>query len=305
MKTLFGSKQIDPVFYDKGNNSIRTLANSRDIPELIEEIVSPKIIDPIPNNKNDLNHDNNSFSFERKKLMELGQEGAKKYFVEGLVTDIDKTDPRIHCINNYNKSQMEIELDKIKKCSSCLKSLCTFLIFWASFEIVFSMGIIFVMAFNSIIDITFGIIPLIVNIAASIWMIYISLKGIVAAGNYEEIKRFLKFSILSLIFFAIQFTIMPLINSIPHLLREIFNYFNSTDEEELDALIGFAYVTVWFASMINTICCSFYVGITFGLKKLLMLKELHELEQKTLPLGYQLYAKLTPEVKDNTQNEIN
>jgi len=325
MRTSTGCKNKDIL---KPPDSFRALTHlkndcSEDIKETqkidISEIQVPKHLEHTRNNEDNIENgiidmDNNeiimaqdisttreqsTFTFERKRLMVLGQETIKKYECEGPVTDLDKEDPRAVRIENYNRRILEDEIEKIKNWSSYLKFLCVLIIAWEVLEVIFSMVYTFVMALNNQVNIVENTIPLCINIAFSVWLMYVSLKGGSIFGgenaDLETMGKFFKMCIVSLVIFGAQFTVMPLAVSLTVYFKNLGNYGKLDDMQKADALMGLGYIVVWLSSLLNAIYCSAYIGIIMMVKKLLVLKDMHELEAKTLPLGYQIFAKLPPQ----------
>ncbi len=259
---------------------------------------------PVQKQTEDSTQSHLQFSFEKKRLKELGAERISKYKIDGPITEIDKEDPRAVRVSLYNEAILAKELSAINFWSSALKKLGISLTLWSILEVVFSMIFTFIMALYQQSNILKNTIPMIVNILESVWMISVGLRGGSLSGTTDpesvDFSRHIKFTIATILALLLQFVIMPCIESIPKNLHSLGGIGENGDTDESaakrsDAFMGLSYIVVWTSAAINAVGCAICLWFTLVLRKYMRLRDIHALEQKTLPLGYQVYAKLPPQ----------
>ena len=242
------------------------------------------------------------FKFERERLKELGPKRIEKYVIDGPAPEVKLGDPRVLGIEKYNKAERKNELDRIQRHLYRLKLICVYIVLWNLIELIFSIVYPFAVLTDKQTDITETTIPPLLNAVGSSWMIYVSVKGgnlIRSSSNkYRDlcITRFLWICVISLAFFAVQITAMPFVMSLSVYFRYARRLFESDPAQLCVGLLGLGYVVIWLSAIINAACCIIYIATMLLLRRLLSEKDLHELERKALPLGYQIYAKLSPKI---------
>ncbi len=240
-----------------------------------------------------------TFVFERRRLMEMGPVQLERYKLEGPVTDVDKEDPRAVRIALYNKLQLEGEESAIRRWSLDLKVLCIILTFWAVVSVIFSMIFTFVMSFTEQVNIVGNTLPMITNIIIAVWLINLSFKGntvsVVDDARSVIFPQFTRLCAVTLAVLFIQIIVMPCVISLSEIFESMKHLSESSDSgKRSTALMYLGYMVVWFSAIINAASCGMLIGFSLLERRGLHLRDLRELERKTLPLGYQIYAKLTP-----------
>ena len=274
----------------------------------LEEIKAPNnksyVIGEEPDSAQRKAKEDPDFMFEKNRLKELGEAEISKYKIDGPVTEIDKGDPRAVRVSLYNEAVLEKETSSISRWSVGLKTLSVTIIIWSVLEVIFSMIFTFIMALYDQSNILRNTIPMIVNILNSAWMISIAIRGGSVSSIIDPeattISRHIKFSMVTLLVFMIQFIVMPCIQSIPKSVYSLSDIGLKDDTDESaerrgEAFMGLGYIMVWISSLISALECTLELCFTYVLRKYMRLREIHALEQKTLPLGYQVYANLPPQ----------
>jgi hypothetical protein len=237
-----------------------------------------------------------SFAFEKARLRELGPEMWGRSNADGPVTDVDKQDPRAVELKQRSNLAVEREVDTLQCYSRALKTLCLIILCWSFGQVIFSIVYTFVLALHGQLMIMVSTIPLITNALISVWMIYISLKGnsasLITPSPSPLLVLFIKLSMLTIILLCAQFVTMGCVQSISELFISLFNINSSSYDERTRALQALGYVISWVTSLLNLCCSILCLVLALTFKRVISAKELHDLERKVLPLGYQIYAQL-------------
>jgi len=248
------------------------------------------------------------FSFEKNTLRILGEAKLAKFKEEGPSADVDLNNPKIASLQHERKLFLLAEKEQVQLWSTIIKILSVILIGAAIINSLFSIIYIFVMATNPYVNIVKNTIPLVINLVISIWMINISIKiSNVSAIQFSSstlFTAFFKLAIGTLIFLLIQLALMSNLESVPELLDRTKDLYLETKDQNAnnrkgEAYTGLGYLIVWCNCIFNLASTGLGVLFAFILRRHLAYKEMIELEQKTLPIGYQIFDKLKNEIKSH------
>ena len=253
----------------------------------------------------DINKSKEEFSFERFTLKALGEAKVAEFKEEGPRADVDLSDPKIVSLREERKLCLKNEREDVQMWSLLLKILSVALSCMAIMNAIFSIVYIFVMSTNSYVSVIKNTIPLSVNLVISMWMLHIALKAsyvsTITISDSELFPGFLRLSIITAIILGIQLGLMSNLESIPELLERTKNLYTSqkdplANEKKADACVGLGYLIVWANCIFNLAAMGSGIMFTFVLRRHMRQKELYELEQKALPLGYQIHEKIKAEI---------
>ncbi|MDR3548949.1 MAG: hypothetical protein P4M11_11920 [Candidatus Pacebacteria bacterium] len=243
------------------------------------------------------------FSFEKRRLKELGVDRLSKYVVDGPITEIDKQDPRAIRLSIQNEAVLATEANSIMKWAAAMRVLSIVFILWSILSAIFSMVFTFVMALNGQVSVLSNTIPMVFNVVSAVWMIYICIRGGTVSGvttpEAEALLRHIKFCLGSLIAVCLQFMVMPICRPISRCVSDFpgLTAGTSTDAaaaQRAQAFVSLGYMVVWMIALVNAVGYTLCAAFAMLLRKYMRLRDMHALEQRTLPLGYQVYAKLSP-----------
>ena len=243
---------------------------------------------------------NLAFTFEKKRIEMLGMEKLAKFQEDGPTADVDLCDPRVVSFQAKCKIQMDKDTEEVQKWSLLLKVLSVVVACVTILSATLSMLFLFILALNTSTSIINSAIPLILNMAASLWMLNVAIKGTgvsnTAVPNDRNFRRFFYYCGASAIVFLLQFIIMAGINSIPELIDGLGDIYASkqhpdADKKRAEAYIKLVYLLVWILSIFNFGASAVSGAFAFLLQHNLRKQEVHHLEQQALPLGYQMHTK--------------
>jgi hypothetical protein len=241
------------------------------------------------------------FTFEKGRLQELGQARVEGLCATGPLPELDLHDPQVIRLQAEKQRRLAQEKDEVERWGMGTKTLAFAMMAVAILSGLYSVLSIFISAMSGTTSIVRSVVPLAINILTSLWMINISLKtSTVSKATFADspaITTLLRFGVASLLAFLLQLVLMSSLQSIPELVLRIDDLYISqrvpdAENRKAEAYIALGYIIVWGICILNFAATGLALVLTVLLRQHFRLKEAYELEQKCLPLGYQLYPQL-------------
>ncbi len=255
------------------------------------------------------NRPNEEFSFEKNTIRVMGESKLAVLQCDGPDADVDITNPHIRSLRDERRQSLEDEKEDVQTWDLAITILVVGMICFAVVNGIFSLVYIFVLSTNANVNIAKNTATMVVNIAAGVWILGLAIRGrrlsrcrLSSDGLFTS---YFKLSVLSLVLFLIQLALMSNLESIPALFERTRDMYisenaNNSDQRKADAYVGLGYLVVWADCIFNLAVVGLGAMFAYLLRRHLRLKEMYELEQKALPLGYQIYDKLRVEQKDSS-----
>ncbi len=223
---------------------------------------------------------------------------------EGPDADVDLKNPQIRSLRDEQRQSLEDEREEVQTWVLALKILMIIITALAIAASGFSMIFIFIMAINTYVNVVKNTIPMAVNIGTSMWMLNFSIRGgrvsSINASADPGFVSYIKLCITSVVILLTQLVVMSTVESIPELFQQTHDLYVSqresdSEQRRANAYVGLGYLIVWANCIFNLGVVGLATTFTHLLRKHLRQKEVRELEQKALPLGYQIYDKIKVE----------
>ena len=260
---------------------------------------SIKLIVPFSVLRSEGQNASTTFGYEQQRLKELG-ENVKKFNDTAPHSEVDPEDPRLGKLINHHRAVIEDEDTLIENWTIMVKLAAIAVLGVSSIMVLFSIIFVVVEVLKVITDLFQCIVPTAISVVENTLMIYLAIVGFrtsaIIDAESPAFLYFFRFSVTSLIIFALQFGAMSVLKSVPEIFASLRLISSNEEADKSKGFFAVSYFVLWSLSIMDIFIVGLLITFVVLMRRHMRIRTIYVLQYNTLPLGYQMFAQFS---KDN------